>query len=128
MPSAFRVLDVPIHPLSMADVLNRIAQVIDSRTPQQIVTVNLDFIRLACKDPRFRAVLSEAAVAVADGMPLVWLSTHWAGVAGANRRHRSQSSKPLRWRRVAATACTCSAQRPVWLMQPRWSSFAEIQR
>jgi N-acetylglucosaminyldiphosphoundecaprenol N-acetyl-beta-D-mannosaminyltransferase len=40
----------------------------------QIVTVNTDFIRIADADPDYRAVLNGADLAVADGMPLVWLS------------------------------------------------------
>lgn len=42
--------------------------------PHQIVTVNTDFIRLARRDPAFRRTLNGADLAVADGMPLVWLS------------------------------------------------------
>jgi exopolysaccharide biosynthesis WecB/TagA/CpsF family protein len=40
----------------------------------QIVTVNLDFLSIAARDSRFREVINEAAMAVADGMPLVWVS------------------------------------------------------
>jgi N-acetylglucosaminyldiphosphoundecaprenol N-acetyl-beta-D-mannosaminyltransferase len=40
----------------------------------QIVTVNTDFARLAEKDPAYRELLNSAHLAVADGMPLVWLS------------------------------------------------------
>ena len=40
----------------------------------QIVTVNTDFLRLAGQDPSYRAVLNQADLAVADGMPIVWLS------------------------------------------------------
>jgi N-acetylglucosaminyldiphosphoundecaprenol N-acetyl-beta-D-mannosaminyltransferase len=40
----------------------------------QVVTVNADFVRLARQDPDFRGLLNSADLAVADGMPLVWLS------------------------------------------------------
>jgi N-acetylglucosaminyldiphosphoundecaprenol N-acetyl-beta-D-mannosaminyltransferase len=40
----------------------------------QIVTVNTDFARLAERDATYRKVLDGADLAVADGMPLVWLS------------------------------------------------------
>lgn len=40
----------------------------------QIVTVNADFIRIAQRDGEFRRVLNSADLAVADGMPVVWLS------------------------------------------------------
>jgi N-acetylglucosaminyldiphosphoundecaprenol N-acetyl-beta-D-mannosaminyltransferase len=40
----------------------------------QIVTVNTDFVRLADRNPAYRSLLNGADLAVADGMPLVWLS------------------------------------------------------
>lgn len=40
----------------------------------QIVTVNVDFIRIADSDTEYRNVLNSADLAVADGMPVVWLS------------------------------------------------------
>jgi N-acetylglucosaminyldiphosphoundecaprenol N-acetyl-beta-D-mannosaminyltransferase len=40
----------------------------------QIVTVNTDFARIADSDPTYRELLNRADLAVADGMPLVWLS------------------------------------------------------
>lgn len=44
----------------------------------QIVTVNLDFLSIAERDPHFRGVINGADLAVADGMPLVWVS-RWKG-------------------------------------------------
>jgi N-acetylglucosaminyldiphosphoundecaprenol N-acetyl-beta-D-mannosaminyltransferase len=40
----------------------------------QLVTVNVDFIRIAARDTEFRDVLNAADLAVADGMPVVWLA------------------------------------------------------
>jgi len=40
----------------------------------QVVTVNTDFVHIARRDEGFRALLNQADLAVADGMPLVWLS------------------------------------------------------
>jgi N-acetylglucosaminyldiphosphoundecaprenol N-acetyl-beta-D-mannosaminyltransferase len=40
----------------------------------QIVTVNLDFVSIATRSPSFQQVINQADLAVADGMPLVWLS------------------------------------------------------
>jgi len=40
----------------------------------QVVTVNADFLRLAQMDAAYRALLNRADLAVADGMPIVWLS------------------------------------------------------
>ncbi|MEM7576373.1 MAG: WecB/TagA/CpsF family glycosyltransferase [Planctomycetota bacterium] len=39
-----------------------------------IVTSNLDHLRRATRDDDFRAMLEEADIVVADGMPLVWAS------------------------------------------------------
>jgi exopolysaccharide biosynthesis WecB/TagA/CpsF family protein len=39
-----------------------------------VVTVNLDFLTIADRNPQFEATLNGADLAVADGMPLVWLS------------------------------------------------------
>jgi len=49
--------------------------------PLQVVTVNIDFIRIARCDPTFAEVLNESGLAVTDGKLLLWL-THflWAGV------------------------------------------------
>jgi N-acetylglucosaminyldiphosphoundecaprenol N-acetyl-beta-D-mannosaminyltransferase len=47
--------------------------VADGRS-HQVVTVNTDFVRIAGQDPGFRAILNGADLAVADGMPVVWLS------------------------------------------------------
>ncbi len=40
----------------------------------QITTVNTDFIRTAKNDPGFRLIINRSDLAVADGMPVVWLS------------------------------------------------------
>jgi N-acetylglucosaminyldiphosphoundecaprenol N-acetyl-beta-D-mannosaminyltransferase len=47
--------------------------VADGRS-HQVVTVNTDFVRIAAQDAGFRDLLNAADLAVADGMPLVWLS------------------------------------------------------
>jgi N-acetylglucosaminyldiphosphoundecaprenol N-acetyl-beta-D-mannosaminyltransferase len=46
--------------------------------PHQIVTVNLDFLSIAQRQPEFLDTLNGADLAVPDGMPLVWLS-QWKG-------------------------------------------------
>jgi N-acetylglucosaminyldiphosphoundecaprenol N-acetyl-beta-D-mannosaminyltransferase len=54
--------------------LKRIDGFLWSGQPHQVVTVNLDFLSIAERDDRFRALINAADLAVADGMPLVWLS------------------------------------------------------
>ena len=45
-----------------------------SGRPHQIVTVNLDFLSIAERNAEFRDTLNQANLAVADGMPLIWLA------------------------------------------------------
>ncbi|MGE3268757.1 MAG: WecB/TagA/CpsF family glycosyltransferase [Chloroflexota bacterium] len=65
---------VLIDRVNRASALDRLGEFLASGTPHQIVTVNLDFLYLAEQDRDFRATINEAHLAVADGMPLVWLS------------------------------------------------------
>jgi N-acetylglucosaminyldiphosphoundecaprenol N-acetyl-beta-D-mannosaminyltransferase len=52
----------------------RIRDFLGSGRSNQIVTVNLDFLAIAQRNSSFRDTLNVADLAVADGMPLVWLS------------------------------------------------------
>jgi N-acetylglucosaminyldiphosphoundecaprenol N-acetyl-beta-D-mannosaminyltransferase len=54
--------------------VERICHFLEVGGAHQIVTVNLDFLYLAERDPKFRVTINEADLAVPDGMPLVWLS------------------------------------------------------
>ena len=54
--------------------LDRIRGFLESGTSHQIVTVNLDFLYLAEQNLEFRDTINEADLAVADGMPIVWVS------------------------------------------------------
>jgi len=65
---------VALDQVDLAGALDRIEEFVRSGRLHQIVTVNLDFITNAGRDEVFRSVLNSADLAVADGMPLVWLS------------------------------------------------------
>ena len=54
--------------------VHRIRDFLQSGRLNQIVTVNLDFVAIAQRDGDFRETLNAAELAVADGMPLVWVS------------------------------------------------------
>jgi N-acetylglucosaminyldiphosphoundecaprenol N-acetyl-beta-D-mannosaminyltransferase len=56
------------------EAVKRISAFLWSGRPHQIVTVNLDFLSIAERDQRFRLLINSSDLAVADGMPLVWLS------------------------------------------------------
>ncbi|MAO19906.1 MAG: glycosyltransferase [Phycisphaerae bacterium] len=59
-----------------------------------IVTANLDHLRRCCVDPSYRAIVEDANLVVADGMPLIWASK----IQGA----------PLLPERVAGSSMTIS--------------------
>src|SRR5713226_5753807 len=46
--------------IGMAGALDRIEDFVNSGTPHQIVTVNLDFVTIASRDAEFRATLNSA--------------------------------------------------------------------
>jgi N-acetylglucosaminyldiphosphoundecaprenol N-acetyl-beta-D-mannosaminyltransferase len=65
---------VLLDQIGLAEAVERIEEFVRSGQPHQIVTVNLDFVSIASRDEAFRQALNVADLAVADGMPLVWLS------------------------------------------------------
>lgn len=66
--------EVLIDRVDRGSAVERIRGFLRSGKLNQIVTVNLDFVAIARRDPDFRDTLNEADLAVADGMPLVWAS------------------------------------------------------
>jgi N-acetylglucosaminyldiphosphoundecaprenol N-acetyl-beta-D-mannosaminyltransferase len=68
------IAGVSIHRVTLQDALKLISEYVSSGVPHQIVTVNLDFLRIARKDEEFREILNAAPLAIADGMPLIWIS------------------------------------------------------
>jgi len=65
---------VLIDQVGLEMAVERIRGFLASGSAHQIVTVNLDFVSLAERQPAFRETINLADLAVADGMPLVWLS------------------------------------------------------
>jgi N-acetylglucosaminyldiphosphoundecaprenol N-acetyl-beta-D-mannosaminyltransferase len=65
---------VLLDQLDLTGAVDQITAFIRSGQPHQVVTVNLDFLSIANRNPEFGATLNAADLAVADGMPLVWLS------------------------------------------------------
>jgi len=65
---------VLIDKVDLGGALNRIESFLHSTSTHQVVTVNLDFLSIAQRDNSFRDTLNAADLAVADGMPLVWVS------------------------------------------------------
>jgi N-acetylglucosaminyldiphosphoundecaprenol N-acetyl-beta-D-mannosaminyltransferase len=65
---------VLIDQVDLKSTVDRIRGFLGSKRHNQIVTVNLDFVAISRRDEYFRETLNAADLAVADGMPLVWVS------------------------------------------------------
>ena len=60
--------------VSLHGAAERLRSFLDSPICRQVVTVNLDFLTMAERNSKFREIINQADLAVADGMPLVWAS------------------------------------------------------
>ena len=72
--SRVRILDLYLSRVSMVDILEQVEGFIREGGPHQVVTANMRFLSIALADPLFANVVNSAHLAIADGMPLVWLS------------------------------------------------------
>ncbi|HET6201512.1 MAG TPA: WecB/TagA/CpsF family glycosyltransferase [Planctomycetota bacterium] len=68
------LLGVRLEAVSFSEALERMGAFAAGSRPRTVVTVNLDFLARARRDPQFRDLLNRADLRVADGMPLVWAS------------------------------------------------------
>jgi N-acetylglucosaminyldiphosphoundecaprenol N-acetyl-beta-D-mannosaminyltransferase len=65
---------VRLHALTEAGCVEHLMRELDAGRGGWVITPNLDHMRRAESDDEFRAMLAEADVVVADGMPLIWAS------------------------------------------------------
>jgi exopolysaccharide biosynthesis WecB/TagA/CpsF family protein len=63
-----------IDQIDFDQAIERIRGFLKAGRPHRIVTANLDFLSIAERNLEFQQAVNEADLAVADGMPLVWLS------------------------------------------------------
>src|SRR4030095_4623245 len=63
-----------IDQVDLLGAVERIKSFLNTGSVHQVMTVNLDFLSIAQRNPIFRQTLNRADLAVADGMPLVWAS------------------------------------------------------
>ena len=63
---------VDLHAVTQPQVVQHILDELDAERGGFVVTPNLDHLRRCVKDLAFSALVAEADVVVADGMPLVW--------------------------------------------------------
>jgi N-acetylglucosaminyldiphosphoundecaprenol N-acetyl-beta-D-mannosaminyltransferase len=71
-PTTIRILDIPVHDVTMAETLDAIGQFVAARTPHQICTVNPEFIMAAQNDLEFKHILNRSALNLPDGIGVVW--------------------------------------------------------
>lgn len=69
-----RLCGVSVDRLTERGCVERLMGELDAGRGGWVVTPNLDHLRRARADGEFRAILGEAEVVVADGMPLIWAS------------------------------------------------------
>ena len=67
-PGRVTILDIPIDALTQSQVLERVSGFIAAGLPNQIATVNPEFIMAAQKNKEFRSTLQQTAINVADGI------------------------------------------------------------
>lgn len=74
MSARVRLFDVEIDPLRMPQAVERVLDWARRPVPpahRYVVTPNLDHVVMLQRDPQFRAAYRDAALVVADGMPVV---------------------------------------------------------
>lgn len=67
-----QILGITIHKLTTVQTLALLEQYVGEGTPHQVVTLNPEFVMEAQRNPRFRVVLDEADLTLADGHGLLW--------------------------------------------------------
>lgn len=68
------VLGLRVDRIGLAGTLERIADACTTGEALQIVTVNLNFVTIARRDPAFLRAVNSAGLAVADGRILLWIT------------------------------------------------------
>jgi N-acetylglucosaminyldiphosphoundecaprenol N-acetyl-beta-D-mannosaminyltransferase len=68
------VWGLPLAPLTSADVVDRVDELIRAGVPSYFITANVHYAMLTARAARLADVNRKAAFVVADGMPLVWAS------------------------------------------------------
>src|SRR4051812_36760160 len=69
-----RLHGVDIHAITEKQCIDLILEELDAGRGGVVVTPNLDHLRRCSRDMSFTALVAEADLVVADGMPLIWAS------------------------------------------------------
>jgi N-acetylglucosaminyldiphosphoundecaprenol N-acetyl-beta-D-mannosaminyltransferase len=69
-----RLHGIQLHAVTEASCIQHVLAELEAGRGGVVVTPNLDHLRRCARDMRFGALVAEADLVVADGMPLVWAS------------------------------------------------------
>jgi N-acetylglucosaminyldiphosphoundecaprenol N-acetyl-beta-D-mannosaminyltransferase len=70
------ILTVPVHPVTMAEVLETIPRLMAEPRLHQLATVNPEFVMTAQTDGGFLQVLKQADLCLPDGVGLLWAARY----------------------------------------------------
>ena len=70
------VWGVPFTPLTLAQAVAAVGELIEAGEPTYFITANTHYAMLTAESPDLPSINQQAAFIVADGAPLVWAS-HW---------------------------------------------------
>jgi N-acetylglucosaminyldiphosphoundecaprenol N-acetyl-beta-D-mannosaminyltransferase len=73
-PDRVTIAGVGFDPLTENDVVTHVRDSLARGDGGRIITPNIDILRQAVLDPGVRAMIGDATLVVADGMPLIWAS------------------------------------------------------
>ncbi len=59
---------------SMSETVMEIQKLIYEKVQGLVVPVNLDMMRIAYKDLKFRRIINDSSISLVDGKPLIWMS------------------------------------------------------
>jgi N-acetylglucosaminyldiphosphoundecaprenol N-acetyl-beta-D-mannosaminyltransferase len=96
----FGVLGLPLDVLGLEDLLQRIDDVVDARSPFLLSTPNVNFLMLSRSDSEFHESLLMSDLCPVDGMPLVWIA-RLLGIPIRERLSGSDIFEALKSRNVA---------------------------
>ena len=102
---SIEILGVRVDDVTYAESVALVERFIGERGPHLVVTPNPEIVMLARRDPEFRAVLGRAALAVPDGVGLLWaarlrgrpLREHVRGTDLVYRLAQRSAERSWRW-------------------------------
>jgi N-acetylglucosaminyldiphosphoundecaprenol N-acetyl-beta-D-mannosaminyltransferase len=69
---AVDILGIRISDVTLKETLGDLEKMADSGKPHHVMTVNPEFVMMARENPEFRFVLTNASLAIPDGIGIVW--------------------------------------------------------